>query len=199
MNNSDYGVEDRHYRQRGHYYWLSAGSADNKTAYGYISKCGVFAELTLDVTSVHLRVVTNLDPKSIALVSAVDGKDSNQIGNKALKPVLENSALYEYKITLKDVAQNITIDNVQIGDDVTFDYKVNGEANRLSAIIVDQDGKEIMYYGHLVDISEQKVGQASVSLPEDFSDKKYKLMVFSEKYHEGSTTDYASEFIEVKI
>lgn len=200
MNNAEYGVEDRHYRQRGHYYWLSAGSVDDKTSYGYISKCGVFAKLSLDVTSVYMRIATNLNPKSIAFISAAkDGKVSGQIGNKALKPVLENSGLYEYKITLKDDTQKVIVNGIQKDKDITFDYEVTGEANRLSAIILDQSGKEIMYYGHIADITEQKIGKASLVLPEDFVDKKYQLKVFSEQYHEDTATDYASEFVEINI
>ena len=40
MNSNSCGLEDRHYRQEGNYYWLSAAAKDDPKLAGYISTCG---------------------------------------------------------------------------------------------------------------------------------------------------------------
>ena len=60
MNSNSCGLEDRHYRQEGNYYWLSAAAKDDPKLAGYISKCGVFAQLDITVEHLSARATANL-------------------------------------------------------------------------------------------------------------------------------------------
>lgn len=199
MNNKDYGLEDRHYRQDGNYFWLSAVSGDDPHKAGYISKCGVFSQMGIEVSYLSVRATANLISDDILFVSAAKGaKLSGPIGSNALLELKESDGIYDYRLTLKDPNQTVVTKNVAINNNsVSFDYEVSGEGNLLSAIIVDEKENEILYYGQIADVAAAKNGQAIINLPKDFDNKHYRLSVFSEQYNGDYKTDYASELVDL--
>lgn len=201
MNDKNYGLEDRHYRQDGNYFWLSAAAADNQSKSGYISKCGVFSQMKTGVNYLSARATANLRPEAILFISAVkDDKLSGPIGSNALLSVAKDDVFYDYRLTLKDQGQTIKISNlINNNNIVNFDYEAQGENNRLSAIIIDKQENEILFYGQLADITNNKSGQATVNLPKDFNVKKHQLCVFSEQYNGDYKTDYASELVDLNL
>lgn len=196
MSSSDYGLEDRHYRQQGNYYWLSSMPKDKSVA-GYISKCGVFTQINPAMSNYSVMTVANLNPDAVLFFSsAKDGKVSDGIGSQALKQVSFESSIKNYRLTLKDTTQTLHISNlVKDKKQVSFDYHVTGQNNRLSAIVVNKE-KKIIYYGHLADLSSNKDGQAKIELPADYQ-KGYHLYGFSEQYNGDYQTDYASKLVKL--
>lgn len=199
MNNKNYGLEDRHYRQDGNYFWMSAVSVDDPHKAGYISKCGVFSQMGIEVSYLSVRATANLVVDDILFVSAAKGaKLSGPIGSNALLELKESDGIYDYRLTLKDLSQTVVTSNVAVNNNsVSFDYEISGDGNLLSAIIVDEQENEILYYGQVVDVTMAKSGQAVINLPKDFDNKRYCIKVFSEQYNGDYKTDYASELVEL--
>lgn len=195
MSNEEYGVKDRHHRQKSNYYWMSSISAKNEAEAGYISKCGVFATLDKNVSSLSMRMATNVDHNAISFVSKAIGVKDVELGK--FTKIEPNQTYYEYKVTIKDDTQRVVVDTVRYHDNkISFNYSAEGNGNYLSAIIVDEKKEHILYYGQLANISKNKKGTVEVEIPKE---KNYHLFVFSEQYNGDKKTDYSSELMEIEI
>lgn len=195
MGNENYGIQDRHHRQKANYYWMSSVSTKESGMAGYISKCGVFAALDKEVNTLSMRLTTNINSEAIVFVSQSTGVKNGKLGE--LMKVAQNQSYYEYKLTLEDTTQSVEVSNINYTDrEVLFDYLVSGDGNRLSAIITDEENKRILYYGQLADITMTKNGTATIVLPDD---GKYHVSVFSEQYNGDKKTDYASKLISIDL
>lgn len=201
MNSNSCGLEDRHYRQEGNYYWLSAAAKDDPKLAGYISKCGVFAQLDITVEHLSARATANLDPHAVLFFAAAQGgKVSGVVGSKAMQDVEHQELLSDYRLTLKDASQTLVVsDQVKENNKISFNYNAQGDGDLLSAVIIDKTQNEIVSYGQLADISVTKMGVALIELPKKYDHDNYQIKVFSEQYNGDYKTDYASELVDLKI
>lgn len=200
MNTKEYGLEDRHYRQEGNYFWMSSVDAKDPNIAGYISKCGVFSQVGKDVARVSLRATANINSDQILFIMAAKDSKNVSIGKESLQQITQKQLLDEFRLTIKDTSQTIQVTNIEQADaEIKFSFVSTGKANRLSAIVVDNKNSKILFYGQLADISESKEGQTSIVLPANFKKENCHLYVFSEQCNGDYKTDYASELIEVNV
>lgn len=197
MNTPKYGLSERHSRQEKDYFWLSSIRQGRTKEVGYISKCGVFASLSID-TPISFRAVANIDISKIAFIQTVNGKVSGPLGQEALLQVEQKQAIDGYCLTIKDESQHLGIESVtNNGDEITVHYQTLGQGNRLSAIVMDETNMNILYYGQIKDISTIKNGQATIAIPKEIDLQKHHLYLFSEQYYGNNKTDFCSELVEI--
>lgn len=196
MNTPKYGLSERHSRQERDYFWLSSKRQGTSKEAGYISKCGVFATLSIN-TPIALRATTNIDIGKVGFVQTVNGKEN---GKDGLQPIVQKQAVDGYCLTVKDDSQTVTIDkSVYSNNELNIAYQTTGEGNRLSAIVVDEENTNILYYGQVQDISTVKNGQVCIDIPKEVDLQKQHLYLFSEQYHGGTKTDFCSGLVEIVI
>ena len=126
--------------------------------------------------------------------SAVNGKLSGPYGENALTEIGDANT-NEFKFTLYDPNLQVELKQVKRnGNTFSFAYTVHGAANNLSAVLTTESG-ELLSYGRIQALDAAATGQASVSVPADFDEKKLKLKIFPEDYKGDKKTDFAGDFV----
>ncbi len=187
---SDSNTKSRDYDD---YYWLSGTSVGTTLVAGSVGTPGNLYFYNVKYP-ISVRVATNLRSESILFVSNAEGiKGSTSVA-------ISDNKNGEYKLTLKDGNQSTPIiTNIERnGNTVSFDYDnvTIGENQKLSMIITDKDGKQIIQYGVIEDVKKIGSGSSSITLPKEFDQNEYQLQFFSEQCNGDFKTDYASELMK---
>ncbi len=183
-------------------WWLrSPGSSANDAA--FVSLDGYAHYDGLDVNyDGGVRPAFNLNLSSIILTSAASGgKSSGTTGAGALTATTAYGGSNGWKLTLLDSSRNFSAERtdsggVTAGSDISISYTgaETGNNEYVSAILLDSSDN-LLYYGRIVDKSTGSAdGTASITIPEDLAVGTYTIKLFSEQYHTGKETDYASAF-----
>lgn len=175
---------------------------DDPKLAGYISKCGVFAQLDITVEHLSARATANLVPHAVLFFAAAQGGKVSGVssGAKQCRTWNHQELLSDYRLTLKDASQTLVVsDQVKENNKISFNYNAQGDGDLLSAVIIDKTQNEIVSYGQLADISVTKMGVALIELPKKYDHDNYQIKVFSEQYNGDYKTDYASELVDLKI
>lgn len=177
-------------------YWSSSRWSTGKLIAGRVHERGDMNSSGVSNTS-QARGASNIDTKSLLFISAAVGGKPN-----TLQPV-SATATKEWKLTLKDSSQTVTVTTVVVDakDVATITYNKIGAGTKLSAIVTDKTGKTIKSYGKIAtitntDLDNQKV---TVQLPNDFFSQEYKLKVLTEIDNGDKKTDFASETVDVNV
>lgn len=143
------------------------------------------------------RPAFNIDSSKILLLSDIyEAKESDGVGEDALVHVgywTNTRGIKNWRLTLADSSRDSF--KASWTNNTNNTYVVPGEAMKIqysgaktgsnefvSVMICDSTGKDILWYGRVVNDSAS--GTATVNLPEDVTEgETYKVMVYSEQYN----------------
>lgn len=189
-------------RKFGNAFWLSSSHNYSSNSVGAVYNDGSILNYNNSSESLVIGA-SQLNPNSILFVSnAEGGKISGPVGEKALTPI-NPVASGEYILTLKDTTQTLTITSsfVDTLNIATINYNKTGNGTRLSAIVTDSTGENIISYGRIavVNVGDLNDQTAKIQLPNDFFSNGYKLKLFTEVYSGDKKTDFASAIVDVEL
>lgn len=143
------------------------------------------------------RLAMNLDTKQILFASAANETLSGKTGMNALKKI-NTKDVSKWKLTVKDASRSkFSASSSSMSSDtcsVSFSGAKTSEQEYISAIIVNNKG-EITYYGNIAKGKESGLLQINLKGKYEIGDTLY---VFSEHVSKGTSTNYASDLVEIK-
>lgn len=186
-------------------WWLRSPGNDAYDAvyvsiYGNVDLKGII----VNIDSNAVRPAFNLDLASVLFTSSPTGKKTDKMG---MVSAVDSYSQSDYKLTVKDSGR--AFDIVQKEIDVTKDGPVAieytgatvGENEYISAMITDKDGKDVLYYGQLANITKesQMSGTVNLTIPDDIAFGEYKIKLFNEQINGEYKTDFSSKFVDIPL
>lgn len=156
-----------------------------------------------------VRPAFNLNSENVLFTSAATGSKSENVGtvskNADFGSLTGNDG---YKLTLKreyaedegkfSAEQKET--STQKGGTLKFEYSnaKTGDNEYISAMITNKDGKNVLYYGQLTNVTEAN-GTVELKIPIDIAFGEYKVKLFNEQINGDCKTDYSSAFSDIPL
>ena len=208
VNNADYGFVDDNSRKAtfndvASNWWLRSPHDDSfPIDAGFVFSSGSQADLYVNGFSMlhtpyTARLAMNLDTNQILFASAANVKLSGKAGKNALKKI-STKDVSEWKLTVKDASRSkfkVSSSSMTTNTcSVRFSGAKSGKQEYVSAIIVNKKGN-ITYYGNIA--KGKKSGLLKINIKNKYKDGDT-LYVFSEHVSKGTSTNYASDLVEIK-
>lgn len=165
----------------------------------YVNSTGEYAGVVVDYDGIGIAPAFNLNMESVILTSAAGANKAS-----SLIETMDGSGINEWKLTLKDNAQSLTLgEESRSGDTITipYTYSYSGtgtDATQISAMITKGDrmesGSTVKYYGKVSTGNiTQGNGSVTFNLPVNYDPSTDEIYIFSEQVNGNSLSDYASE------
>ena len=109
------------------------------------------------------------------------------------------SASGEWVLALSCAGQHVTVDSVRLEEGrcvIGYRDAAVGRDNYISAVITDQNGEDVFYYGKIARTDRDSCGQAEITIPRGYQNH-YRVMIFSEQKAEARETVRASRPVAV--